>query len=434
MPMNLIRRNRVHIRRNLDAITDHDPSVEVAPASVGLAPDAAERMWKSVVSLYRSGLHPGITLAVRYRGQLVLKRAIGRSPDGEVLEPDAPLCLFSASKAISALLVHRLVADGAISLDDRVADYIPEFSPHGKHRVTIRQLLAHRAGVPTIAVEHRGPELLRDWDRLLDLLCAAKPSDLRFETRAYPGDTLSTLSEITGLRPTSDGKAGIVYVRSLTRNQYDETVVSWNRWVMVRKRNESAAPPETHVPDLPDLVPAEALTVPAGADFSGYDAEAAGSPHLWEDYSVGERIDHIDGMSIEEAEHMMATRLYQNTARVHLDRHLAQGSRFGRPLVYGGHVMSLARALSFNGLANAAFIAAINGGRHAAPSFAGDTIYAWSAVLDRQPLPARADVGALRLRTVAVKDRPCVDFPGAEGDDPSIVLDLDYWVLMPRRG
>lgn len=259
-------------------------------------------------------------------------------------------------------------------------------------------------------------------------------ADLRFETRAYPGDTLSTVSEVTGLRPTSDGKAGIVYVRSLTRNQYDEIVVSWNRWVMVRKRNESAATPETHIPDLPSLVSVDALTVPAGADFSGYDAETAGSPHLWEDYEVGERIDHIDGMSIGDSEHMMATRLYQNTARVHLDRHLAQGSRFVQPLVYGGHVMSLARALSFNGLANAAFIAAINAGRHAAPSFAGDTIYAWSAVLDRQPLPDRANVGALRLRTVVAKNRPCGDFPGAEGDDPSVVLDLDYWVLMPRRG
>ena len=258
-------------------------------------------------------------------------------------------------------------------------------------------------------------------------------ADLRFETRAYPGDTLSTVSEVIGLRPTSDGKAGIVYVRSLTRNQYDETVVSWNRWVMVRKRNESARAPETHVPALPSAVPAEALTVPAGADFSGYDAEAAGFPHLWEDYEVGERIDHIDGMSIGDSEHMMATRLYQNTARVHLDRHLARDSRFGRPLVYGGHVISLARSLSFNGLANAAFIAAINGGRHAAPSFAGDTIYAWSQVLDRQPIPQRTDVGALRLRTVAAKDHPCGDFPGAGGDDPSVVLDLDYWVLMPRR-
>lgn len=258
-------------------------------------------------------------------------------------------------------------------------------------------------------------------------------ADLRFETRAYPGDTLSTVSEVIGLRPTSDGKAGIVYVRSLTRNQYDETVVSWNRWVMVRKRNESARAPETHVPALPSAVPAEALTVPAGADFSFYDAEAAGFPHLWEDYEVGERIDHIDGMSIGDSEHMMATRLYQNTARVHLDRHLARDSRFGRPLVYGGHVISLARSLSFNGLANAAFIAAINGGRHAAPSFAGDTIYAWSQVLDRQPIPQRTDVGALRLRTVAAKDHPCGDFPGAGGDDPSVVLDLDYWVLMPRR-
>jgi CubicO group peptidase (beta-lactamase class C family) len=180
-----LRGHRVVVPGDLGSVTRIDHAAETPAAALGLDSVAVESVWQAVERFYGSGLHPGITLAVRYRGQLVLKRAIGRSPDGEVLEPDAPLCLFSASKAISALLVHRLVADGAISLDDRVADYIPEFSPHGKHRVTIRQLLAHRAGVPTIAVEHRGPELLRDWDRLLDLLCAAKPSDLRFETQAY---------------------------------------------------------------------------------------------------------------------------------------------------------------------------------------------------------------------------------------------------------
>jgi 2-methylfumaryl-CoA hydratase len=140
-------------------------------------------------------------------------------------------------------------------------------------------------------------------------------------------------------------------------------------------------------------------------------------------------------MTVEEAEHMLATRLYQNPARVHFNQHSEGRGRFGRRLVYGGHVISLARALSFNGLANAFRIAAINGGRHVAPAFAGDTIYAWTEVLDRRPLPGRDDVGALRLRTVATKDRSCADFPlaGADGeDDPAVVLDLDYTVLMPR--
>jgi 2-methylfumaryl-CoA hydratase len=97
-------------------------------------------------------------------------------------------------------------------------------------------------------------------------------------------------------------------------------------------------------------------------------------------------------------------------------------------------VISLARALSFNGLGNAFHIAAINGGRHVAPLFAGLTVFAWSEVLAKAELPGRTDVGALRLRTVATKDKPCADFPLKEGDadDPAVILDLDYWALIPR--
>jgi 2-methylfumaryl-CoA hydratase len=95
-------------------------------------------------------------------------------------------------------------------------------------------------------------------------------------------------------------------------------------------------------------------------------------------------------------------------------------------------VISLARALSFNGLANAQLVAAINAGTHANPCFAGDTVGAWSEVLDKAEV-ARG-VGALRLRTVAVK---AGDHGFALKDDagkhlPHVLLDLDYWVLMPR--
>ena len=178
------------------------------------------------------------------------------------------------------------------------------------------------------------------------------------------------------------------------------------------------------------------LRVPEGLNAADYDTALAGSPHLWDDYSVGEKIDHSDGMTLEEAEHQLATRLYQNTAKVHFDLFAAKTGRFGRRIIYGGHIISLARALSFNGLANAFKLLAINGGTHSAPSFAGDTIYAWSEVLETIALPGRADLGALRLRTVACKDRPCADFPdrGADGGrDPAVVLELDYTVLMPRR-
>ena len=258
----------------------------------------------------------------------------------------------------------------------------------------------------------------------------------RFGQPVYPGDTLAATSTVIGLRQNKDGQTGVVYVRSTGANQRGEMVVEYTRWVMVRKRDPAAPAPEPVVPELPAAVEAGQLAAPFRVPAGQYDTALSGGADLWDDYAIGERIDHADGMTIEEAEHMLATRLYQNTARVHFNQHVERAGRFGRRIVYGGHIISLARSLSFNGLANALSIAAINGGRHANPTFAGDTIYAWSEIHDKQALPGRADIGALRVRTVATKDRPCHDFPDADADgkyDPSIVLDFDYTVLMPRR-
>lgn len=251
----------------------------------------------------------------------------------------------------------------------------------------------------------------------------------------YAGDTLHAVSEVIGLRENSDGKAGVVYVRSTGLKQDGAEVVDYVRWVMVKKRDEASAAPEPQVPKLPSSLPADALgdAVPP-LDVAAYDPVLAGSAQRFGDYEIGARIDHVDGVTVEEAEHQLATRLYQNPARVHLNQHAEAQSRYGRRLVYGGHAISLARALSFNGLANAFHLAGINSGRHVAPLFAGDTVYAWSQVLDRQPISGRDDVGALRLRTVAAKDRPCGDFPWKHGEeyDPAVILDLDYWALIPR--
>ncbi len=258
----------------------------------------------------------------------------------------------------------------------------------------------------------------------------------RFGSPVYPGDTLHTVSEVLGLKENSNGKTGNVYVRSIGFNQRKEIVLEYVRWVMVRKRNPGATAFEPVIPELPGAVAAEDLVVPPGLDLSGYDAQLAGNPYYWEDYEAGEKIDHVDAMTIEESDHMTATRLYQNTAKVHFNQHTEKDGRYGRRIVYGGHVISLARCLSFNGLGNAFKIAAINGGRHVAPSFAGDTIYAWSEVLERFPFPTRGDLGALRLRTVACKDQPCHDFRYKDDEkryDPSVVLDFDYTVLIPRK-
>jgi len=257
----------------------------------------------------------------------------------------------------------------------------------------------------------------------------------RFLKPVYPGATLSAVSEVIGLKENSNRKTGVVYVRTEGFDETGDKVLTYVRWVMVNKRDAAAEIGEAVIPKLEAAVPAAMLAGP-NADFTKVDIAASGSAHLWDDYLPGEKIDHVDGMTVEEAEHMMATRLYQNTARVHFNQFTEGRGRFGRRLIYGGHVISLARALSFNGLGNAFTIAAINGGRHVAPLFAGDTVFAWSEVLDKAEIAGRKDCGALRLRLIATGNQPCTEHPDKDADGnypPSVILDFDYWAVLPRR-
>ena len=244
----------------------------------------------------------------------------------------------------------------------------------------------------------------------------------------YAGDTLRSTSEVVGVKQNSNGKSGVVWVRTRGYNQRDEVVLDYVRWVMVRKRDVAAAAPDPVIPDLPKVLEADDLVIPEGLDFTNYNFTLAGEPHRWGDDEIGEKIDHVDGVTIEEAEHMMATRLWQNTAKVHFD---ATNRDDGRRLIYGGHVISMARTLSFNGLANAQMIVGLNGGAHANPCFSGDTVRAWSEVLDKAETSAPG-VGAVRLRLVATKGGAPFELKGDDGKYlPDVLLDLDYWALMP---
>jgi 2-methylfumaryl-CoA hydratase len=255
-------------------------------------------------------------------------------------------------------------------------------------------------------------------------------AELRFHMPVVPGDTLSTRSVVIGLKENSNGKSGVVYVRSTATNQRGEVALDWARWVMVHKRDHSAPAPEPVIPELAKVLAPGALIVPVGLDFSDYDFAAAGEPHRLGDYGIGEKIDHVDGVTFTDPEHMMATRLWQNTAKVHFN---VEARPDGHRLIYGGHVISMARALSFNGLANAQLIAAINAGAHTAPAFAGDTVYAWSEVLDSTETAAPG-VGALRLRLVATRGRDeSMTLRGEDGKyAEGVLLDLDYWAFVPR--
>lgn len=250
----------------------------------------------------------------------------------------------------------------------------------------------------------------------------------RWLAPVYAGDTLRSSSEVIGLKQNSNGKTGVVYVRTRGMNQHGEAVLEYVRWVMVRKKDVDAPAPDVVVPDLAKVISADNLVIPDGLDFSRYDFTLAGEPHRFGDYDIGEVIDHVDGVTIEEAEHMLATRLWQNTAKVHFD---ATFRPDGQRLIYGGHVISMARALSFNGLANAQLIVGLNGGAHANPCFSGTTVKAWSEVLDKAETAAPG-VGAVRLRLVAVSDSSVGELKGEDGKYlPQVLLDLDYWALMP---
>ncbi|MGI9370514.1 MAG: MaoC family dehydratase [Ruegeria sp.] len=244
----------------------------------------------------------------------------------------------------------------------------------------------------------------------------------------YPGDTLRSESKVIGLKQNSNGKTGVVWVRTKGLNQRDEVVIEYVRWVMVRKSNLDASAPDPVVPELKKVVDPTDLVMPGGLDFTKYSFVQTGESHRWGSYELGETIDHVDGVTVEEAEHMMATRLWQNTAKVHFDLTFRPEGR----LIYGGHVISMARALSFNGLANAQMIVGLNGGAHANPCFAGDTIKAWSEVLDKADTNAPG-VGAIRLRLVATKGGEPFDLKTEDGKYcPHVLLDLDYWALMPK--
>lgn len=257
-------------------------------------------------------------------------------------------------------------------------------------------------------------------------------ADVRFMLPVYIGDTLRCQTDIIGLKENSSGRNGNVYVRSTAFNQNDLPVLSWIRWVMVHKRDAQSPAAEKVIPSLPTEVAADALHIPTGLQPRALRPDATGGQHFWDDYEIGQVIDHPGGMTLDETDHTLATKLYQNTARVHFDAHRMASSAFGRRLVYGGHVMSVCRALAHDGLENILSIAAINGGSHVNPTFAGDTLYAKTRVLDKWAL--RRDLGALRLRLLGIKNLSAAEFAlPFEAPPAELVLDLDYTVLLPRH-
>ncbi len=253
---------------------------------------------------------------------------------------------------------------------------------------------------------------------------------VNFHKHAFVGDTITASSKIIGLKENSNEKTGTVYVKSIGKNQNNEVILTYYRWLMMRKKNKGMISSfKNIIPQLPKKVETSEFKLLSNFNVENWSTSLSGSQFLFNDYKEDEEIDHLDGQTIEEAEHQIATRLYQNNARVHFNQHIEKDGRFKKRIIYGGYIISLARAISCNGLANTFKLAAIHSGKHSAPTFSGDTIYAWSKILSKEKVNDK--IGAMMIRTLASKNNSKMQFPDKDNLSDNIVLDLEYSVLIP---
>ncbi|MBL0077365.1 MAG: serine hydrolase [Rhodocyclaceae bacterium] len=189
------------IAANLDSVTDCDSAAEIAPESVGVSTARVDAIWRAARGLYCTGYYPAIMLCVRRRGEIILNRAIGHAsgylPDQSSTDlvkatVNTPACIYSASKAMTAIAIHRLADSGKINLLDPVCHYIPEFAANGKDRLTIYQVLTHRGGVPGIPMDEP-PQTVSNHKRMLELICAATPQNIHGRNQAYHALTGGTI-------------------------------------------------------------------------------------------------------------------------------------------------------------------------------------------------------------------------------------------------
>ncbi|AXH14952.1 MaoC family dehydratase [Malaciobacter mytili] len=259
-------------------------------------------------------------------------------------------------------------------------------------------------------------------------------AEVSFPNPVFTGDTVRLETEVIGLKENSNGKSGVVYVHSIGYNQNNEEVLNLKRWVMVHKKNHNETSGINQVPTFAKVQPiAKEINIPF---LSNINIDATGGKYFFEDYIAGERLNHAEGITIDDSDHTLATKLYQNNAKVHFDDFMMKSTPMQQRLMYGGHVISIARSISFNGLQNAQWIYSINSGAHANPTFAGDTIYAFTEVIETIN-HEREDLGLLRLRTVGLKNKRPEEIETTFDENgkylKEVVLDLDYTVVIPKK-
>jgi CubicO group peptidase (beta-lactamase class C family) len=188
----------ISIPEDLASLTTHDSLSEAEPADAAMTSEGVDAIWASVEDLYRSGIYPGISFCMRKKGRVIINRAIGHShgngpPNNKMdpqnaekvlMAPDTPVCQYSASKAVTAMMIHLLDERKMLSLDDPVKKYIPEFAANNKHEITIHHLISHHGGIPAPPADV-DPEILYDQEGLVKLICGLTPTSKNGASMAY---------------------------------------------------------------------------------------------------------------------------------------------------------------------------------------------------------------------------------------------------------
>jgi 2-methylfumaryl-CoA hydratase len=264
-------------------------------------------------------------------------------------------------------------------------------------------------------------------------------AEVIFKCPTFAGDTISVSSEVIGLKENSNGKTGVVYVHSTAVNQDNQQVLSFKRWVMVHKKDVETPCAAPQLPTLAKQVSPDLQVIPEQLTLANWQGYVSDHQFKAGDFNVGDTLFHRDGITINDSDHSLATRLYQNNARVHFDQHLMDDSTHGKRLVYGGHIISLCRALSYNGLGNGIWLSAIHSGSHCNPSFAGDTIYAQSTILEITDAPNRDDLALVKVNMLGIKNNTPEQMDylfeitnGRKKYHSDVVLDLELTLLMVK--
>ena len=268
--------------------------------------------------------------------------------------------------------------------------------------------------------------------------------DMRFGAPVYVGDSIEVETKVLGVRPSSSRpNLGIVHVQSTARKNLgasDQAVVmTWQRKVQVYKNDESA---ELQAGEIePDHVPCDLWLPPydPGRDYKSLAHLSNGDTYL-EDFEPGTRIEHSRGRTMTD-EHLYLTAILDNTSQVHCNQYMIDLNPKqyvgGQLIIFGGIPFVLCLGLSCPDIADNALGDLIyTTGRHSAPLFAGDTVFAATEILGVGDLDGRPDLGVLETRLLGHK------FARAEGEQSDDAPDgwkkvdifqLDRQVVVKRR-